>query len=416
MLLVRNAHAHAVDLHAVVGGNEQVPAPADHAGLDEIAVLRRDGDLHLRRGDLELAHAKNVLRVQRGVLAVLLLALAAEALDLLLAHTALGQDAADVADRQLQRRGVAALLVLLNAAAQLFVDGLHHIVAAILFKRISERGIKYIFLLDGGHRRLHTEYRVNDLLVDELDVPAVEKRVVDVRRAVVEGGEEEAQLGRKGNMSGGAGVEEVLVGIVAQLERRRLHRTNGADKILVDVAGGVRLQFVVLATVGDIVGVGGEENKAVRLAHIERFNNFAAERFAGVRILALRLAQGLEQAVLVAVRDLSGREFNVDEVASQRAGERLFEQPQIHLLLLLPHEAEGGVDPRDDLAVGVDIAAEDAAEVIFIEPEAPANFVEFFLIHFLLPSLTEYHGEKLYHSVPLAARGTTSIHTEKKNG
>ena len=252
--------------------------------------------------------------------------------------------------------------------------------------------------------------------MDELDVLAVEKRVVDVRRAVVKGGEEEAQLGRKGNMSGGAGVEEVLVGIVAQLERRRLHRTNGADKILVDVAGGVRLQLVILAAVRNIIGVGGEENEAVRLAHIERFNNFAAERFAGVRILALRLAQGLEQAVLVAVRDLRGGKFDVDEVAPQRAGESLFEQPQIHLLLLLPHEAEGGVDPRDDLAVGVDIAAEDTAEVIFIEPEAPANFVEFFLVHLLLPSLTEYHGEKLYHSVPRAARGTTSIHMEKKNG
>ena len=93
MLFVWYAHAHAVDLHTIVGGNEQIPAPADHAGLDEIAVFRRDGDLHLRRGDLELARAENVLRVQRGVLAVLLLALAAEALDLLLAHAALGQDA-----------------------------------------------------------------------------------------------------------------------------------------------------------------------------------------------------------------------------------------------------------------------------------------------------------------------------------
>ena len=232
----------------------------------------------------------------------------------------------------------------------------------------------------------------------------------------LEGGEEEAQLGRKSDMSGGAGVEEVLVGIVAQLERRCLHRADGADKILVDVAGGVRLQLVILAAVRNIIGVGGEENEAVRLAHIERFNNFAAERFAGVHILALRLAQGLEQTVLVAVRDLRGGEFDVNEVAPQRAGERLFEQPQIHLLLLLPHEAEGGVDPRDDLAVGVDIAAEDAAEVIFIEPETPADLVEFFLVHLLLPSLTEYHGEKLYHSVPRAARGTTSIHTEKKNG
>jgi len=43
--------------------------------------------------------------------------------------------------------------------------------------------------------------------VNELDVLAVEKRVVDICRAVVEGGEEEAQLGRKSDMSGGAGVE-----------------------------------------------------------------------------------------------------------------------------------------------------------------------------------------------------------------
>ena len=45
MLLVRDAHAHAVDLHTIVGGNEQISAPADHAGLDEVAVLRCNGDL-----------------------------------------------------------------------------------------------------------------------------------------------------------------------------------------------------------------------------------------------------------------------------------------------------------------------------------------------------------------------------------
>ena len=45
MLLVRNVHAHAVDLHTVVGGNEQISVPANHAGLDEVAVLRCDGDL-----------------------------------------------------------------------------------------------------------------------------------------------------------------------------------------------------------------------------------------------------------------------------------------------------------------------------------------------------------------------------------
>ena len=85
--------------------------------------------------------------------------------------------------------------------------------------------------------------------------------------------------------------------------------------------------------------------------------------------------------MLVAVGDLLRGEYHVDEVFAERAGEGLFQKPQVHLLLLLAHQAHGGVDPRDDLTVRVNITSVDAAEIILIWPEAPAQLVEFFLVH-----------------------------------
>ena len=61
----------AVDLHAVVGGDEDEAPPVDDPGLHHIAVLRRHGDLHLRGGDLEFSGLDDVPGVQGGVLAVL---------------------------------------------------------------------------------------------------------------------------------------------------------------------------------------------------------------------------------------------------------------------------------------------------------------------------------------------------------
>lgn len=61
--------------------------------------------------------------------------------------------------------------------------------------------------------------------------------------------------------------------------------------------------------------------------------------FARGGVLELRLAKSLQEAVLIAVGDLLRGEHHVDEVLAKHAGEGLFEKAQVHLLLLLPHEA-----------------------------------------------------------------------------
>lgn len=105
------------------------------------------------------------------------------------------------------------------------------------------------------------------------------------------------------------------------------------------------LQFIVLAAVRHVVSVGGEQDEIVRLAHVDALDDLAAECLARGRVFQLCLAQGLQKAVFVAVGHLLRGKDHVDEVFAQRAGEGFFEERQVHLLLLLAHEAHRGVDP-----------------------------------------------------------------------
>ena len=85
--------------------------------------------------------------------------------------------------------------------------------------------------------------------------------------------------------------------------------------------------------------------------------------------------------MLITVGHLLGAELDVHQVLAQSPGQRFFQERQIHFRLFLGHQSKGGVDPGDDLPVAVHIAAEDAADTAFIQAEAPADLIEFFLIH-----------------------------------
>ena len=94
--------------------------------------------------------------------------------------------------------------MIFDARSDLLVHGLDDIVAAILVERVGKRRAKGIFLLLGRHRRVDVEQRVDDLLMDLRGVFRVEQHIVNIRRAVVERGVEEAELGRGRDVAGGA--------------------------------------------------------------------------------------------------------------------------------------------------------------------------------------------------------------------
>ena len=104
-----------------------------------------------------------------------------------------------------------------------------------------------------------------------------------------------------------------LVKVVAQFECRGLDRADGADKVLEDLTRRVGLNLVILAAVRHVVGIGGEEDEIVCLAHVDAVDDLAAERFARGGVLELRLAKSLQEAVLIAVGDLLRGEHHVPE-------------------------------------------------------------------------------------------------------
>ena len=173
---------------------------------------------------------------------------------------------------------------------------------------------------------------------------------------------------------------------VAQGKRGILDGADATDKVFEYGVRAVSEHLIVAAAAGNVVGISGEEDEVAAVPHVDGVDDAAVEHLAGVRILQGGLAQRLEQAVFIAVGDLCGGKDDVDEIAAEGAGERLFQQVQEHLLLLLRHEPHGRVDVGDDLAGAADIAAVDLADGGAVGLEAAADFVEFFLVHWILLS------------------------------
>ena len=272
--------------------------------------------------------------------------------------------------------------MLLNAAAEIFVYRLHHVEPAVGVERGGKRFRKRLLLLGGGHRRRDAEQPVDQLGVDLRGVAAVIERVIDVRPPVVERREQEAERGRGDRLPGGYAAEGALLGKVPQRDGGILHGADRADDETEHLVAGL-VRLAVRAAVRHVVGVAREQNEIVLPLHIERGDDARIQLVPGRLVGAGALAQRLEQPVLVAAGDLLCFKRDVDEIASERAGERFAQQRQIRLLLLLPRHAERNVRFRDDLAAAVDEAAVHAGNAAPLRTEPAAKLVEFLLIHYV---------------------------------
>ena len=206
-------------------------------------------------------------------------------------------------------------------------------------------------------------------------VLAVKQGVIDVGGPVVKGREQEAQGRGLGDMPGGAAPKLLVPVAVLQGQGGILHRAYGAHEIPEHRLRCVGDLLIVPAAMGHVIGIGGQQNQIAALAHVDGVDDPAVQALPGVGVLQLRLAQGLQQAVLVAVRHLGGGKHDVDEVPAQGAGQGLFQQVQIHLLLLLGQQAQRRVHIGDDLAAAADIAAVYLADGGAVRLEPPPQLV-----------------------------------------
>ena len=259
------------------------------------------------------------------------------------------------------------------------MDGLGHLHAARLPQSVGQGPLEGLPLLGGGHGRLGMEHRVDHLLVELIGLAGVEQGVVEVGRPVVEGREQEAQLRRRHHPAGGAGVELVVAGEVAQLRLALLYRTDAADKV---GEHGVRaVHGVVFGPVGHVVDVVSQQDQVVALLQLQGADELLIKTLPQGAVLQLAVPKGGEQPVLLAVRHLPGGEHDVDQVPAQSAGQGLLQQAQVLLRLLLGHGAQGRVQIGDDLPAAVDITSVDAADGALLRLEPAAQLADFLLIH-----------------------------------
>jgi len=267
-----------------------------------------------------------------------------------------------------------------DALAQLALDLLHDGQAALLLQRVAEQILERLLLFRRGQRGGKLEERLHERLVVVGGISCVVERVVEIGPPTVEGGEEEAGLGRRGRPGPALHVEFLLLRRVAERGFRRLHGADRAENVGKDLARGLAELRAVAAAIGHVVALVREQDEIVSL-RLETADDSLVEGLERRLVLELRVAQRHEQAVLRGVRDLLCLEPHVEQIAVDRAREGLLEQGEIGLTVLLGHEAEGLAEGREDLAAVAHVAAADGGDVGAVGSQAAPQLADFFIVH-----------------------------------
>ena len=174
-------------------------------------------------------------------------------------------------------------------------------------------------------------------------------------------------------------MEALVLRCVAQLAFSALHGTYGTEHIFVHLAGVA--DAAVLAVMGHVVAVKGQQNQVVSAVHVQVTDDRVIELVQQGGVLPLTLAQGGEQPVLVAVQHLPGGKGNVQQVFPQRAGKAFLQQRKVFFLFLGRQQTERFVQGGDDLAGSVHIEAVEMGDAVVLGPDAAADLPQLLLIH-----------------------------------
>ena len=260
------------------------------------------------------------------------------------------------------------------------MDCLHHLHAALIIQGSGQQGLKGLFLLCRRLGRLDIEKGVNECLMADLGIMGVKQRIVDIGGPVIKGREQKAHL-RGGNHMGGAAVVELLILCdVMQIGFRLLHRADRAQKVCIDLFGSILQGRIILALEGYIIAVTSNEDQII-IIESNIFNDLFEKLHTQVIILQLGLTQLHEHFMLRAVGNLGGTEGDIDEILTDGAGKGALEHTKVLFRLALRHHAGALLEGRNDLLLGIDIAAVNSRHIAAIPADSAPDLAYFFRIH-----------------------------------
>ena len=371
---------HAVDAHLVLGADEDAAGAVDDAGGDQIGAGGIDADGDLRHGDLHLLCVQQVPGRQVRVLAKHPVVALLKSLHLFPAYAALAKDALHLP--LIHREGLGDLrsLMLLHHGAKPVMDGMDHLVAALLGQGVGEQVVEGFHLHGGGHGRRGAEDLLRKGALGAGGVFGIIEGIIEIGGAFIEGGEQKARFRRTDDPVGIQVGEGILPLGKAEGSLRELHRADAAKHIAENLAGLLRIPLAVPAAVGHVIGVIGQKDEIVAL-YLQGSDGLFVKTAAGGGVVKLGAAQRHKQAVLVAVRHLGGSELNIHQVLPQLAGEGLAQRGEEHLPLLLPQHGHGLLKLREDLPPLIHITAIDPGNIAFIGAKPSSQLRDFFFCH-----------------------------------
>ena len=288
--------------------------------------------------------------------------------------------------------------------AQLAVNALDQGKGAVVLQRIHQHLAEGVLLDAHSHRRAGVEDSVDEFIPSVILGAVVEQCAVQVRGPVVEGREEEAELGSRDGPVRAAIVEGLLCGVIAEGGAALLDRADRADKIGELGIAALVAGLAVLRAVGHVVGIAGQQDQhADVFTEADRGGDLAVEGVAGFGVGELGITELHQQTVLLAGLDLGRGKYEIGKGLPHRAGDRLFEQLMVFLLLLHGEQGNGIVKQGDDLAELVDIAAVDFRDVTPIRAQSAPQLGSFLVDHGAFLCFFKLQ-EELYH----APRGNAS--------
>lgn len=113
-------------------------------------------------------------------------------------------------------------------------------------------------------------------------------------------------------------MEDILLHVIAKSGLGGLDGADAAEEIGVDLRGGVGLDLVILAAIGNIVGITGQEDQIAAL-HDEGGDDCLEEGMDSIRVLERRVPQGHKQLVLRSRHHLLGGKREIQQVFAQRS-------------------------------------------------------------------------------------------------
>ena len=184
-------YRYAIDQYLVCDRNDQAGTTVDIMGFYQICPVRTDLDRDVRCFDLKFACIHDVGSHQGSIAACGVLKMLIKCFKFLLLYTAESQEIFYFC--LTENNGIRAVLFFFCHFVQSLMNGSNHLIIAVLAERLLDQSLENLLLAFGRERQHTAQERIGEFLMERFRIFGIVEQTVQIRAAVIEGGEQKSQ-------------------------------------------------------------------------------------------------------------------------------------------------------------------------------------------------------------------------------